>query len=244
MSQPTPQRRRIPFWGTIFTILCVFVLCTLGYWQVKRFGWKLELIAKIDATYAVDASQVPLGADDIENYSGLKRGYFDGEYSHTKSMLLQPRTHEGIAGYEVLTPFKLKNHGAQFILVNRGWIPHERERSDLFLMDVPMGDIKITGMLRRPPRPNVFTPDNDPQKGVWYRVDLNQIARFNKLDLVGHVIFYVESEEGRLKEYPLSSSNRTELNNNHAQYAFFWFSMAFFMLVVYWFRFIKKPQAT
>ncbi len=234
------QRRRIPFWGTVLTILGVFILSTLGYWQVKRHGWKQEILAKIKDEYAVDASKVPLKLVDIEGYSSLKRGYIEGEYHHNKSILLQPRTHKGLAGYDVLTPFAINDSGGRFVLVNRGWIPHERERADIFLVDVPMGPLKVSGMLRRPMRPNLFTPENDPQNKVWYRVNINQISTFNKVDLVGRVIFFAEVEENRLREYPLSSSNRVEISNNHAQYAFFWFAMAVAMAGIYFMRFMRK----
>ncbi len=239
-SEGAQSSRRIPFWGTVFAFLGVVILCTLGYWQVQRHSWKQQLISRIDSEYAVDASQVPLSLSDMEDYLGLKRGYFRGQYSHNRAILLQPRTYEGIAGYEVLTPFKFQGGNGQSILVNRGWIPHERDRSDPFLMDVSMDEVRITGMLRRPPRFNAFTPENDPTENVWYRVDLHQIARFTHVDLVDRVVFYAESEDGRLRKYPISASNRTRLSNNHLQYAVFWFSMAFFMIVVYWIRFIRK----
>lgn len=232
--------RRIPFWGSVFTITGILVLCMLGYWQVQRHGWKQELIAKVDAQYEFDASDIPITLDDMRNYSGLKRGYLTGQYSHTKAVLLQPRTHDGIAGYEVLTPFRLDNEERLSVLVNRGWIPHERERPELFLMDLPMEPLKITGMIRRAPRINAFTPENNALKDVWYRVDLNEISKHREVSLVSGVVFYVEMEERRIRDYPLPVSHRSSLRNNHAQYAAFWFSMAFFMVVIYWFRFIRK----
>lgn len=240
MAVEQHQKRTIPFWGTAFTLIGVIVLCFLGYWQVQRYGWKQELLSKINAQYELDASNVPLELGDIENYGGLKRGYFVGRYHHTLSILLQPRTHNGIAGYDVLTPFTVGGPQGFAFLVNRGWVPHERERSKFFLMDMPMGDIKITGMLRRPPRHNAFTPENDPERGVWYRVDINQIALYQKIALDSRVVFYVDSEANRERDYPVSSSNSVMLSNNHIQYAIFWFAMAFFLAVIYFFRFFKK----
>ncbi len=240
MASEPIQKRRIPFWGTVFTIIGVMILCFMGYWQVQRHTWKQQLLSKIDEQYAVDASTVPLGMDDIENYQGFKRGYIVGEYNHTLSIMLQPRTYDGIAGYDVLTPFSLKGQNGISVLVNRGWVPHERERPEFFLMDMPMGEIKIEGMFRRPPRHNAFTPENEPERGVWYRVDMNQIALDRKVDLDTRVMFYVESEPNRIRDYPVVSSNRITLNSNHMQYAIFWFVMAFLLVVMYYFRFLKK----
>lgn len=240
MDKAVPKKKRIPLWGSVFTFLAIIMLCFLGNWQLKRHGWKQEILSKIQAEYEVDASSISLTKDDIENYSGLKRGYFIGSYKHSSSLLLQPRTHDGVAGYDVLTPFYIKDFGAKAILVNRGWIPHERERVDPFLMNIPLGELKIEGMLRRPPRHNAFTPENDPSRNVWYRVDINQIALNRKIDLDHRVVFYAEKEPEAIRDFPVSSTNVSKLSNNHMQYAIFWFGMAFVLSVIYVIRFIKN----
>lgn len=240
MTEQVKKKRRIPFWGTFFTLCGIVILCFLGNWQIKRYGWKLELLAKIDRQYDVDASKIDLDIEDLKGYTGIKRGTLTGIYSHNLSFQLQPRTHKGQAGYNVITPFIVKGGQGQAILVNRGWIPHERDRSEPFLMDMPMGEVNVEGMLRRPPRHNVFTPENDPAREVWYRIDMNEISLAKKIDLLPDVMFYAEKEQSRLRDYPVLTSNLIKFSNNHLQYAFFWFAMALTLFIVYVFRFIKQ----
>lgn len=230
---------KLPFWGTIFTILGVCVLCALGYWQVQRYVWKQEILSALAAEYDVNAADVALDFHDFSDYSGYKRGYFEGRYLHAKTILLQPRIHEGTPGYHALTPFEIAGGDGVSILVDRGWIPIEYERSDYFLMDMPPGRIKVTGMLRKPPKPNPFTPENDPDRGVWYRVDINKIAQFHRADILPRVMFYAETEGARRSDYPVSASTQIQLSNNHAQYALFWFAMASAMVGIYVLRFFR-----
>ncbi len=238
---------KIPFWGTIFMVMGVIILCALGTWQIKRAAWKGDILRSIEQEYEVDAADVPLEEGSFSEYSGFKRGYFLGRYIHPASVFMQPFTHEGVAGYHVLTPFEIKGGEGRFIMVNRGWIPVERERSPYFLMTVPPGEIKITGMLRRPPKGNAFTPENNPVRSIWYKANLGQMSDYINIPINQQAIFYVENE-GQFStddavRYPVSVATRVQLSNNHIQYAFFWFSMAVLMVVIYGLRFFRPKKS-
>src|SRR5260370_22130049 len=47
-----------------------------------------------------------------------------GEFVAGRTVLLDNKTRRGRAGYEVITPLKLKD--SVYVLVNRGWIERER----------------------------------------------------------------------------------------------------------------------
>ena len=227
---------RLPFWGTILTLLGLMVLCGLGTWQLQRLAWKEGLINQIDAEYALDASKIDLqGA--LDGDVDMKRGYVSGAYMHEKSILIQPRTHEGTPGYHVVTPLRLD--GGAVLFVNRGWIPIEAERSNDFKLEKSSGRIKVMGVLRRVPKDNMFVPQNDPDNESWFRLDLTQISSMKGISEYHDYILYAE-EEGQkaVDAYPLSAATRLSLNNNHAQYAFFWFALALAMMGVYLVRFI------
>ena len=233
---------KLPLWGTVFTVIGIIILCYLGWWQLQRLQWKGELLAAIEAEYAVDASNVPILPDDRNDVINFKRGYIEGRYHHDKEVLIQARTYEGAVGYHLLTPFE--GLGG-FILVNRGWIPIELE-SDKVMR--PAGSIKIIGAVRSLPKVNMFVPDNQPKDDVWYSVDPEGVAQAKGFDGVAANIFYADGDGGVSGQvsYPVATSTKVTLNNNHASYAFFWFSMALVLAVIYVIRFIipqkTKPQ--
>ena len=225
---------KLPLWGTAFTVIGIIILCYLGYWQLQRLQWKSGLLVAIDAQYAVDASNVPILPDDMNALIDFKRGYIDGRYHHDKEILIQARTYEGAVGYHLITPFE--GLGG-FILVNRGWIPIDFEGDEVMR---PAGSIRIIGAVRSLPEVNIFVPDNQSKDDVWYSVDPKGVALAKGFGGVVTNIFYADGGDGALeqKSYPVAVSTRVTLNNNHASYAFFWFSMALVLGIIYIIRFI------
>lgn len=239
------MRIPIPFWATLCTICGVFILCCLGMWQVQRLAWKQDLIQSIAREYAPDASLPFFHVAGIETYTNFKRGFLQGTFLHDKSINIQGRTHDGVPGYHVLTPFVMADNNDAVIIVNRGWVPLERERDDDFVMTLPDGDMTLTGTLRLVPRYNFFVPQNMPDKDEWYRIKPDDIARHYALGgIVKTHLFYVEHDHGHNASelhslpYPVPVLTHKQPSNNHAQYAFFWFAMACALIGVYVFRFI------
>lgn len=232
---------KLPFWGTLLTIVGVAILCALGTWQLQRLQWKTGILDAINAEYAVEASGAPLSFEDFSEDIDFKRGYISGNYMHDKTVLLQPRMHKGEVGYHVLTPFRVSREQGFVVLVNRGWVPldwNELKNDEAHKLG---GVLKITGMLRSVPRVSSFVPENNPDQSMWYRIDLEEISDVKGGGPFALNMFYVETEGSRGQEYPIAAATRISPNNNHAQYAFFWFAMAVVMVAVYVLRFIV-PQ--
>ncbi len=232
---------RLPFWGSILTVVGVCVLCGLGFWQLERLAWKTDLLGKISAERLIDAETVSLSPASFDDGSVLKRGFLSGRYLHDKAIMVAPRTLDGAAGFHLITPFFTDAaHGGEVVLVNRGWVPVSYERPDNYSVYEPVGTGVIIGALRAVPRPNVFTPDNVPEKDVWYQISAPDIEAVSGLDLLDGVLLYVEEEQfdDKAGSYPVAVAREGRLSNNHAQYAVFWFSMAALMIGVYCLRFV------
>lgn len=226
---------RLPFWATFLTIISVSILCGLGLWQLERLKWKTAILEDIEKEYALDAKSKPLSLQNFDSGAAFRRGTLKGQYLHDKSVKLSPRTHNGQIGFHLLTPFKLSNE-EKIILVNRGFAPHDQEK-----ISTPQGIIKIAGMLRNLPEDNIFVPQNIPEKNIWYRIDLSQIGTAYKISLLPNKIFILEEDIGHEKmPFPIPVSVLAKLNNNHALYAIFWFSMATALTAIYVLRFMKK----
>ena len=230
---------KIPFWATLLTICGVAVLCVLGTWQLERLEWKRELIAQMEREYTKDAAQTPLSPDDFKVTSGFKRGTIEGTFDHAREILLQGRLREGKLGHNVITPFRPEGT-LGYVLVDRGWVPIERERKPQDVIAWPEGKIKLEGMLRLPPESNMFTPENKPENKEWYSMTPGIAADLHSIVVTGPLILYAEGEV-KPGIYPAPHEARISFSNNHLQYAVFWYVMAGAMVMVYALRFIIKP---
>ena len=107
---------KLPFWGTIFTIAGVIVLCILGFWQVHRLQWKAGILAQINSQYEVVASDHRLSLDFLPEEVGFKRGYITGTFDYENTILIQPRVHDGSVGYHVFTPLLVSDEQGEVVL--------------------------------------------------------------------------------------------------------------------------------
>lgn len=92
----------------------------LGNWQLNRAALKVDMQTAAQA--ALSAAALPLA--EIFNVPDAARRYtrvsLQGTYDESRQFLWDNRTHNGSAGYEVITPMLLAD--GQWALVNRGWI--------------------------------------------------------------------------------------------------------------------------
>ena len=134
------------------------------------------------------------------------------------SAIDEPRGRYGGVGYFVMTPLTLAT--GETIIVNRGFVP------DTMKADAdkgPRGEVDVVGlMLASEPR-NLFTPADDPVRGVFYTRDAEALAHAMRLG--AHAPFLIDAEAG---PDPLPEGGETRLTfvNNHLSYAFTWFGLA------------------
>lgn len=233
---------RFPVWATLFTVAAIVVLCGLGTWQLQRLEWKREMIATLDREAKKDPLQTMLAYDALQKGAeiDLKRGGVRGRFLHTREIALGPRTWNGEAGYHIFTPFELEGGGT--VLINRGWVPLALKNPYSRPESLIGGDMEIGGTFHLPEVPNPFVPGNRPEKEEWYRLDLAQIAKARGLEKLAPVVLYAEVAP-QAGEYPVMEATRWHPRNQHLAYAFFWFSMAGVLAVVYGVRFFRTPKA-
>ena len=136
-------------WPSIATVLLLPFLIGLGIWQLERASWKQGLIDD----QAERAQQAPvllellLERDESLQYRPVAvRGYYDLEHQ----LLLDNRTHQGHAGYHVLTPLLLGDQ-RRAVLVNRGWVPVGEYRARLPELPGPVDELVVNASIKLPP---------------------------------------------------------------------------------------------
>ena len=206
------------------------LLIALGTWQVHRLQWKTALIETIAARR--DLPPVPLpadldepGADTLE----FTRVALTGRFDHQAEMILLARPRHRHAGSRVITPFAVA--GGPVILVDRGWVPVAAEDPARRAEGQLAGLVSIEGIMRVAPPANWFTPDNQPDRNAWYRIDLRSMAAHAGVLPLG---VYVEAAESAVPGgLPIGGRPVARIVNNHLQYAITWYGLAVVLLVVY-----------
>jgi surfeit locus 1 family protein len=131
-------------WGvTILTLLAVVAFVDLGRWQWQRAQQKRALASAFAAGSETPSALGARAAAALPRYTQVSaQGHYDGSHQ----FLLDNMSHDGKAGYEVLTPLQLGD--GRTLIVNRGWVPLTASRRQL--PDVALshdGELSASGKL-------------------------------------------------------------------------------------------------
>ncbi|MDJ0390603.1 SURF1 family protein [Roseomonas sp. E05] len=206
-------------------VLGVIVLVALGNWQVARRAWKLDLIARVDAR--VHAAPVPPpGPAEWPQVSAARDEYrhvrATGHYLPDSNTLVQASTALG-AGYWVLTPLQTERRFT--VLVNRGFVPGDREEATGRVGGTPAGALTVTGLLRPSEPGGGFLRSNAPAEGRWYSRDVAAIATARGLGEVAP--YFIDAEAGPdPRAFPIGGLTVISFPNNHLVYALTWYALA------------------
>ena len=202
---------------SVFVYFIILTLLSLGFWQIYRLNWKLELIEQIENSLKNDP--VELSNIEKKNYLRIKTS---GDIDFDKQIYFYNLNDSGKPGFEVINPIKI---GDENYLVNRGWIPFEKkDLPEINLVD----QNQIVGTLMLQTKPSTFKPENDIEKNYWFTLDREDILKFTGRNFSEYVIYL----NGDYK-IPKPRVITAKISNNHKKYAITWFSMAISILLIY-----------
>ncbi|MGN6100446.1 MAG: SURF1 family protein [Devosia sp.] len=224
---PVTGRRRTALLLT--SAIVTLVLVALGVWQLERLGWKLDLIARVDAR--VHAAPEPLPgpsswaavtaeADEYRHVTAR------GRYLNEDETLVQAVTDRG-PGFWVVTPV-LTDQGFE-VLVNRGFVPTDRRSAATRQAGQIAGETQVTGLLRISEPGGGFLRANDPAADRWYSRDVAAIAKARGLGTVAP--YFVDADATpNAGGLPVGGLTVIRFSNNHLLYALTWFALAALLL--------------
>ena len=202
---------------SVFVYFIILTLLSLGFWQIYRLNWKLELIEQIENSLKNDP--VELSNIEKKNYLRIKTS---GDIDFDKQIYLYNLNDAGKPGFEVINPIKI---GDENYLMNRGWIPFEKkDLPEINLVD----QNQIVGTLMLQTKASTFKPENDIEKNYWFTLDREDILIFTGRNFSEYVIYL----NGDYK-IPKPRVITAKISNNHKKYAITWFSMAISILLIY-----------
>ena len=232
---------------TIFTMLGIGILISLGAWQMHRLEWKLGLIEKIEAR--INQSPIPLDdavrrwrdGEDMEYMPVRARGVFLQTGEAKVFGLL-----DGRAGAYIFTPLLRVETGeplTAIVYINRGFAPQTLRDAEIWPQTLSRGDQYVEGLFRiveqRSGIAGTFRPLDSPEKNQWYVRDPALFATNAGLDAPS---YYIDSFAIEGVDWPKGGTTRLDFNNRHFEYALTWFGLAATLLGV-WLAFsLQKPK--
>jgi len=205
------------FLFSVFVYLIILVLLSLGFWQLYRLNWKLDLINQIENSLKNDP--VELIESEKKNYLRIK---ISGEIDFNKQIYLYNLNNSGTPGFEVVSYIKIDNED---YLLNRGWIPFEKK--DLAEINL-INQKEIIGTLMLQSKSSSFKPKNDLKKNYWFTLNRDDVFKFTGKKFSKYIIYL----NGDYK-VPKPRVITAKISNNHKKYAITWFSMSISILLIY-----------
>ncbi len=230
MSEPEPRRRvwRADWRLLLFAGTLLPVLVGLGFWQLERAAEKTELLnqweepAGARAWEEIAEGTPPTGQPVI----------LSGRYRST-TWLLDNRTRDGVPGYEVLSLFE-PERGLP-VVVNRGWVPAERRRSQLPDIATPDGKVRLLARVADYPEPPVLAEEgaaDQPDTGGPQRVQAlsRQRAADREPAVAGRILKLDDS--GQAGAFRADWEPDMMGPQTHYGYALQWFSLAAALIIL------------
>ena len=208
-------------WPTLAALFFFVLTLSLGNWQSGRADTKRALQARYDA--AVREAPIHVGSGLLDRDSVLYRKLeVTGVFDDARTILLDNRVLNGVAGYHVLTPLRIDGSPLA-ILVNRGWVATGRSREQVPLPPTPAGTVKLEGMAVDPHTRYVELTPTAPQGRVWQNLDFARYAAASGLTLQPVLLLQTsEAADGLLRIWPRPDTGV----DMHVSYAFQWYSLA------------------
>ncbi len=208
--------------GSLLTLAGVGLFVALMLWQLGRADEKRALQAAFDSRLQQPAIDYAGGGIDIERMR-CRRIRLDGHFLQQGQVLLDNAVHDGRAGYQVITPFRVRGDGV--VLVDRGWVPQGARRDELPDTTVVEDPVRIEGWVdRHRSRPvlgggQAFRP-GDPR---WLFIDPAAYEGFSGLAVPDFVVHLApDSPHGFIRARPRFDANV----GMHVGYAIQWGAFA------------------
>lgn len=236
LGQQKGRRRILP---VAALLLCAALFSALGVWQVNRLAWKRALIAhvnEVSTANPVEARLLPMAPNP--------RDLADLEYRHVWALgrfepqgttLVSALTERG-AGYWVMAPLRMGDGRA--VWINRGYVPlgstalAEAART-------PMGEVAITGLLRKTEPKGRFLQANVPTQDRWYARDIAAMSATRGVK--GQAAWFIDAQGPEIPGNPIPGLTVVQFPNSHLQYALTWFAMALLSLFAIWLVWRRAP---
>ena len=227
----------------VVVILCLlYLLISLGMWQLDRSDEKKALLDQQSQRSKDKIVQLTLhsaGRAEELRYREVKAS---GKYDRDHQFLIDNQVVEGKAGYFVMTPFLLSD-SSWAVLVNRGWVPVNQDRSILPEVFFDVDDTSITGRINNFPSVGYKLKGAEIPTDGWPSV-VQVIDKALLEKRLGYPLFPFQVQLGKDQKNGYWREWRSRVTmtpEKHKAYAFQWFGLAITLVIlIIWFNSKKK----
>lgn len=226
-----PQKKQTFEWQPnrnilLFSALFLPLLLALGYWQLQRADEKQEILDQ----YQTNRQQLPLTDIrllDTEQDFQYRQASIQGELENKKIIILDNRVKYSRPGYEILQAVTVFGSSKK-LLVNRGWVPADLDRSVLPEYPLVTGNSQLKGYLYRTLEggyrldDGVKTVSEKPTRVGWITVE--RAAKLFGEPFYPYQLRLDRDSQGALETGWPTVAVQPE---KHTAYAVQWFVMAF-----------------
>ena len=218
--------------GSLVVLVVAAACVRLGFWQLDRLDQRQARNERLAARLDEAPLTVTAAIADTVGLS-YRRARAAGSFDHDRSIVLPGRSYRGSPGVHVLTPLRLAESPAAF-LVNRGWVP----AADAATIDLERlrsaADTVVTGLLLPVPGrgsslARAATVEGDSAfRRVWFAIDERAMrAQFPYPLLDVQLQLLPTGSRGSPRPLPPPALDE----GSHRGYAFQWFSFATIAIV-------------
>ncbi|CAH8636694.1 unnamed protein product [Heterobilharzia americana] len=223
-SAADTKKRRT--WITYSLLVFPATAFALGFWQIRRRKWKIELIETLSARIPAKPITLPqnvVSSLELPEFTHVSvRGHFD----HSREVIIGPRS----LIEDMIPP---TGYGSETsILVNRGWVPFGARDPTIRPNGQVKGIVELSGYVRYPEKPPIRIFGTKIKNLICLDENQNPHIRYScrnieKMcdDLKTLPIFVDADYESSIVGGPVGGQTRVALRNEHASYIFTWFSL-------------------
>ncbi len=224
--------------------LCLLpLLIALGIWQLGRSDEKSILLKQQQQILASsEIIHLSTSLEDEGDALRYRKVQVTGYYDQAHQFLIDNQISAGKAGYFVLTPLVLQGE-TKAVLVNRGWIPLNQDRSVLPNILINNEQTIVTGRVNHFPSVGIKLAGAEIPTDGWPSVvqvvDPQVLAKKLAYPLFA---FQIELDNDQADGFKREWQTTTiMLPEQHTAYAIQWFALAFTLTVLFfWYSFKKK----
>jgi surfeit locus 1 family protein len=208
---------------TLGLLLLVAVTVALGNWQRQRAHDKQSLRDQYEAASRAPPLTLDAGkavATDPARFR-FRAVRAQGTYDAAHQLLIDNRIHAGRAGFDVVAPLKLE--GADYVLVDRGWVAQGASRAALPQVPPPAGTVVVEGRINLPPARYLELGADSNAGPIRENLDISRIAASVGLPLLPFIVEQTQdSGDGLARDWPPPDFGIEQ----HQSYMVQWYALA------------------
>jgi len=201
----------------ILFIFFIFIVLSLGTWQVFRLNSKSQLISDLENN--LKRNSIDFNVDIDKEYTKvlLKK-------KNLKSKIFLYHLNKGEIGFKVIVPYEVNS--SLLVLVDKGWIRKDKINS---IKNSLLNDDMIEGYTKKIREKKLFTPKNNIKEDFLYSVEIDNLKKSLNKNIYPLLII----QTSKTKKDIIPNDSHVGLSNNHLQYAITWYGLALFAIIFF-----------